>query len=52
MAPGRRTLLQVRIDVDKVKPTRDLVESLMGRKPELRLKFIQENAKLARDLDI
>jgi topoisomerase-4 subunit B len=29
-----------------------LVESLMGRKPELRLRFIQENARLARDLDI
>ena len=29
-----------------------LVESLMGRKPELRLAFIQENAKFARDLDV
>jgi topoisomerase-4 subunit B len=52
MAPGRRTLLQVRIDPDQAKPTERLVESLMGRKPELRLRFIQENAKLARDLDI
>ena len=52
MAPGRRTLLQVRIDPEAERPTERLVESLMGRKPELRLKFIQENARLARDLDI
>ena len=30
----------------------DLVESLMGRKPELRFRFIQENAEFAKDLDI
>jgi topoisomerase IV subunit B len=52
MAPGKRTLLQVRIDPEAERPTERLVESLMGRKPELRLKFIQENARLARDLDI
>ncbi len=32
--------------------TRTLVEDLMGRKPEKRYAFIQENAKFARDLDI
>jgi topoisomerase-4 subunit B len=32
--------------------TEKLVESLMGRKPELRLEFIQKNAKFARDLDV
>jgi topoisomerase-4 subunit B len=52
MARGKRVLLQVRIDPENVKPTAKLVESLMGRKPELRLKFIQENAKFARDLDV
>jgi len=31
----------------------DLVEALMGRKPELRFQFIQENAEFAAgDLDI
>jgi topoisomerase-4 subunit B len=30
----------------------DLVEALMGKKPELRFKFIQENAKFAGDLDV
>ncbi len=52
MARSKRTLLQVQIAADDVKPTAKLVESLMGRKPELRLKFIQENAKFARDLDV
>ncbi|MFQ5939585.1 MAG: hypothetical protein ACE5KL_05875 [Alphaproteobacteria bacterium] len=32
--------------------TAQLVESLMGRRPELRLAFIQEKAKFARDLDV
>ena len=31
---------------------RDLVESLMGRRPELRFQFIQENANRSVDLDI
>ena len=32
--------------------TRTLVEDLMGRKPEKRYAFIQENARFARDLDV
>jgi topoisomerase-4 subunit B len=32
--------------------TASLVEDLMGRKPEKRFTFIQENAKFARDLDV
>jgi topoisomerase-4 subunit B len=32
--------------------TSKLVESLMGRKPELRFAFIQEHAKLAQNLDV
>jgi topoisomerase-4 subunit B len=32
--------------------TADLIESLMGRKPELRFQYIQENAKFVRDLDV
>jgi len=34
------------------KATVELVESLMGRKPELRYQFIQERAKFVRDLDV
>jgi topoisomerase IV subunit B len=37
---------------DDFKSTLELVESLMGRKPELRFDFIQKNAKFARDLDV
>ncbi|MEA1676557.1 DNA topoisomerase IV subunit B [Nitrospirillum sp. BR 11163] len=59
MDPARRTLLRVTVpDVrdpeqkDDAENTASLVESLMGRKPELRFKFIQENAKFAQDLDV
>jgi topoisomerase-4 subunit B len=51
MDPKRRTLLKVVVP-KPAKPTDKLVESLMGRKPELRLKFIQENADFVRDLDV
>ncbi len=52
MDPARRTLLRVRIpDAAKLKTARR-VEDLMGRKPETRLAFIQQNARLVTDLDI
>jgi topoisomerase IV subunit B len=47
MRPGARTLIQVEIGADQAKPTSDLVERLMGKKPELRFQFIQENAPFA-----
>jgi topoisomerase-4 subunit B len=49
MRPGRRTLVRVDIAEDARKDTDSLVERLMGRKPELRFAFIQENAKFARE---
>ncbi len=59
MNPQKRNLLRVRIPDRNDEETRgdarataSLVESLMGRKPELRLEYIQKNAKFARDLDI
>ncbi len=55
MDPKKRTLLRVTLPPTKerdYKSTVDLVESLMGRKPELRFEFIQKNAKFARDLDV
>jgi topoisomerase IV subunit B len=55
MDPKKRTLLRVKLPPPKerdYKHTVDLVESLMGRKPELRFEFIQKNAKFARDLDV
>lgn len=52
MAPRNRLLLRVVIPGGEEKPTDGLVERLMGRKPELRLAFIQENADKVTDLDV
>ena len=52
MSRKTRTLLRVEIAEDDATDTSKLVERLMGRKPEERFKFIQENAKAARDLDV
>jgi topoisomerase-4 subunit B len=52
MKPGARTLLKVVIPEGQAEPTEEIVEQLMGRKPELRFQYIQENAKFARELDI
>ena len=52
MDPGKRTLLKVVALPDERAATNDLVESLMGRKPELRFAFIQQHAKQVRDLDV
>ena len=59
MDPARRTLLRVVVP-DSRDPearedgeaTRQRVESLMGRRPELRFQFIQQNARFATDLDV
>ncbi|MBE7637628.1 DNA topoisomerase IV subunit B [Sneathiella sp. P13V-1] len=52
MNPKNRTLLRVQIPMEEFGETADRVESLMGKKPELRFTFIQENAKFADNLDI
>jgi topoisomerase-4 subunit B len=56
MSPGKRSLLRVIVpeEVMAAKDTDRLVERLMGRKPELRFEFIQENAQFvdADDVDI
>jgi topoisomerase IV subunit B len=57
MDPRKRVLLRVEVpdvkdNAKESKRTASLVESLMGRKPELRLAYIQENAKFAHDLDV
>jgi topoisomerase-4 subunit B len=52
MDPARRQLLQVRLaDLDGLAPG-ELVERLMGRRPELRLAYIQEHALQAGELDV
>ncbi|MBV8801022.1 MAG: DNA topoisomerase IV subunit B [Alphaproteobacteria bacterium] len=53
MKPGARTLIQVEVPDEAQKETGDLIERLMGKKPELRFKFIQENAQFAaQDVDV
>ena len=52
MNPKTRTLLRVEIADEEAAGTADIVERLMGRKPELRFQFIQENARAAQDLDV
>ena len=53
MKPGSRILLKVEIAPLDASDTDDLVERLMGKKPELRFQFIQENAVFAaKDVDV
>jgi topoisomerase-4 subunit B len=47
MRPGHRTLVRVEIADSEQANTESLVERLMGKKPELRFQFIQENAQFA-----
>ncbi|MCJ8138878.1 DNA topoisomerase IV subunit B [Falsirhodobacter halotolerans] len=50
MTPATRKLIRVSIDEDN--EAGDLVERLMGKKPELRFQYIQENAKFVEELDV
>jgi topoisomerase-4 subunit B len=52
MRPGRRTLVRVEVAEGAKKETENLVERLMGKKPELRFQFIQENAQFVKDVDV
>jgi topoisomerase-4 subunit B len=55
MNAATRMLLRVALpseDKREFTDTVELVESLMGRKPELRYQFIQEHAAFVRDLDV
>ena len=52
MDPKRRTLLKVVNAPEDRLLTADRVESLMGRKPELRFQFIQDHARMAGELDV
>ncbi|MDB5472219.1 MAG: parE [Caulobacter sp.] len=51
MDPATRTLARVTLPKAE-EQVEELVESLMGRKPEARFRFIQENAEFAGELDI
>ncbi len=54
MDPAKRTLLKVVVLPEERAKNNELVESLMGRRPELRFQFIQERAKTVtvEDVDV
>jgi len=63
MDPAQRTLLKVKLPeradpaalesaAEGFRRTEQLVETLMGRRPELRFDYIQKNARFTRDLDV
>ena len=52
MNPATRRLIKVGIPDSYEAETGDLITRLMGRKPEERFRFIQDNAQFASDLDI
>jgi topoisomerase-4 subunit B len=63
MDPAQRTLLRVtlppkadpaaiELPAEEFERTRKLVDTLMGRRPELRFEYIQKNARFAQDLDV
>jgi topoisomerase IV subunit B len=64
MDPAQRNILRVKLPsrseedetietaAEAFRRTDQLVETLMGRRPELRFDYIQKNARFARDLDV
>ena len=52
MKKDTRQLIRITMDEDEPGQTDDLVDRLMGKKPELRFEYIQANAKFVLDLDV
>ena len=52
MDPTTRKLIRVSIDEDIPGETGDLIERLMGKKPEKRYEYIQDNARFVEELDV
>jgi topoisomerase-4 subunit B len=52
MNPLTRKLIRVSIDDEVGGETAELVERLMGKRPELRFQYIQENARFVEELDV
>ncbi|HPN05563.1 MAG TPA: DNA topoisomerase IV subunit B [Hyphomonadaceae bacterium] len=51
MNPATRTMARVQLPKSP-QAIEELVETLMGKKPELRFKYIQDNAKFIEELDV
>ena len=52
MNPETRQLIRITIDEDAPGETASLVDRLMGKRPELRFEYIQDNAKFVEELDV
>jgi topoisomerase IV subunit B len=52
MDPAKRTLLKVVAPAEERARTNELVESLMGRRPEFRFQFIQQHAGSVEEVDV
>ncbi len=52
MDPASRTLARVSIDPSHADDVAALVETLMGRKPELRYAYIQDHARFVEEVDL
>ena len=52
MNPATRKLIRVSLQDDEPGETADLVERLMGKKPEMRFQYITENARFVEELDV
>ncbi len=52
MNPDTRTLARITIDEDNLPTTEALVETLMGKRADLRYQYIQDHAKYVDDLDV
>ncbi len=52
MNPSTRQLIRINIDEDEPGETAELVDRLMGKKPELRFEYIQQNAQFVEELDV
>jgi topoisomerase-4 subunit B len=53
MDPAKRVILRVTVEENGAgEATAELVDSLMGRKPELRLAYIQKHAQFVDTIDV
>ncbi|MGD2133692.1 MAG: DNA topoisomerase IV subunit B [Maricaulaceae bacterium] len=52
MNPESRTLARVQVDPTRAEDIESLVETLMGRKAELRYAYIQDHARFVDDVDV
>ena len=52
MNPKTRRLARITIDEDNLPSTEALVETLMGKRSDLRYQYIQEHAQFVGDVDV